>query len=664
MERQQSQVQFANIPDLLKAKPRWVCADRVKAPIQCNGWYARSTQASTWTTFERAKAAYEVYQQYGGHPEIHGIGFVCDDSDDVVGIDLDKIDLDGRGERAAEIQNRFSATYQERSPSGRGVRIWVRGKLPFPGRNRKDIGIEVYQSLHYLTTTGNRLNDRDIVEDQDALDWLVQEYFSNWRSMERGERRDYETEVGEALADEIRDHLRGRPGTTKGRDASGACMRVISDVVHGFELDADDAVPFLAEWGERDDQLDEHGRYYPWDEKEIVHKITDAIKSGTKESGKLLPGWWYDLQYGDAIASMVKPGGGVVVKVPAAKTDEFDPEKYKTAPAARKRRGYKLGELRGLPRPKYLIKKHLSTNSFAILYGPSGAGKSFIGVEMAMAIATGRPYLGHYESRQGAVVYLSGEGNGGIENRFRAYCQHHDIPEPDNLVVIPYRFDLLTDKEIDEIVETIRIDLDGQPPAVIFVDTVARFFGCGDENSPKDMGGFVRACDVIRERTGATIVPVAHTGKDLSKGPRGHNSLFAAADTMIMVDESGKDGSMVDCTKQKDDAEFAPYIVKRKVVVLGTDEDGEEISSCVCVAQDQLRTAYQLLPKARKEQLRNLYHTFKAKNFTAAEAEEPMGLKRTAVFDALKELTRKGFLTANPGTYLVNHYAGNMLANC
>ena len=86
--------------------------------------------------------------------------------------------------------------------------------------------------------------------------------------------------------------------------------------------------------------------------------------------------------------------------------------------------------------------------------------------------------------------------------------------------MIPEVFDL---SEEDEYREAMRIakDVLGTMPSLIFVDTLARHFGCRDENSTKDMSGFVNSITKMGRETRATIVVLHHTGKDLEKGPRG-----------------------------------------------------------------------------------------------------------------------------------------------
>ncbi|MGK3687187.1 AAA family ATPase, partial [Escherichia coli] len=42
--------------------------------------------------------------------------------------------------------------------------------------------------------------------------------------------------------------------------------------------------------------------------------------------------------------------------------------------------------------------------------------------------------------------------------------------------------------------------------------------GGNDENDSRDMGAFIRGCDELKRRTGATVLVVHHSGKDETKG--------------------------------------------------------------------------------------------------------------------------------------------------
>jgi hypothetical protein len=133
---------------------------------------ASSTDQTTWATFEQAYEAYEKSL------DLDGIGFVPSHNDFIVGIDLDHC-IDDAGNIAPwamEILILLNS-YTEISPSGHGLRIFIKGKLP--GKGRKKGNIEVYDKDRYLTVTGHHLPSAplEINERQDQLDTFMKEYF-------------------------------------------------------------------------------------------------------------------------------------------------------------------------------------------------------------------------------------------------------------------------------------------------------------------------------------------------------------------------------------------------------------------------------------------------------------------------------------------------------
>jgi len=114
-------------------------------------------------------------------------------------------------------------------------------------------------------------------------------------------------------------------------------------------------------------------------------------------------------------------------------------------------------------------------------------------------------------------------------------------------------------------------------PTLIIIDTLARSFGPGDENSTTDMGAFVKACDRLRAETGACVLVVHHTGKDVEKGARGSTALTGAADCIIAVKRRGDSLTVMNRApfgKQKDAEEFADIALSTSRVTF-THQDVE-----------------------------------------------------------------------------------------
>jgi hypothetical protein len=86
--------------------------------------------------------------------------------------------------------------------------------------------------------------------------------------------------------------------------------------------------------------------------------------------------------------------------------------------------------------------------------------------------------------------------------------------------------------------------------------------------------------------TGGLVVLVHHTGKDESKGLRGHSSLFAAMDAVVTVSRDG-DRREWRMGKSKDGADGEAHTFKLQVEPLGFDEHGDSLTSCVVVPTNE-----------------------------------------------------------------------------
>src|SRR5579862_7624420 len=106
-----------------------------KVPYSPDGRRASSTHSATWRSYEDVCTALER------DPEGYaGRGFVFTSGDPFTGIDLDNcLDESGRPKDwAAPFLQTFHDSYSEVSPSGRGVKIWAKGKLPAQGKRRQN----------------------------------------------------------------------------------------------------------------------------------------------------------------------------------------------------------------------------------------------------------------------------------------------------------------------------------------------------------------------------------------------------------------------------------------------------------------------------------------------------------------------------------------------
>ncbi len=182
--------------------------------------------------------------------------------------------------------------------------------------------------------------------------------------------------------------------------------------------------------------------------------------------------------------------------------------------------------------------------------------------------------------QQGPVVYVACEGAHGFKARITAYRQRHlsGIETPP-FYLVPTRLDLIDDHE--ELIREIRGTLGATRPAAIVLDTLNRSLR-GSENNDEDMSDYIKASDALREAFGCAVIIVHHCGTEGTR-PRGHTSLTGAADAQLAVNRNTSGLVTVTVEWMKDGPEGDQINSRLEAVEVGTDDDGDPITSCVVV---------------------------------------------------------------------------------
>ena len=185
---------------------------------------------------------------------------------------------------------------------------------------------------------------------------------------------------------------------------------------------------------------------------------------------------------------------------------------------------------------EWLIENVLPKKAFAALYGPPGSYKSFVALDIAEAVATGRTWMGREVQAAGAVLYIAGEGFGGIGARIKACKMHNATQAGAEIYVIRAAINLRSSAEdFDLLVLSIKdlVERTGVQFELVQIDTLARAFGGGNENNSEDMGAFIHNAGRIQRMLNCAMMVLHHSGKDATKGLRGHSSLLGAVDTQL-----------------------------------------------------------------------------------------------------------------------------------
>lgn len=232
----------------------------------------------------------------------------------------------------------------------------------------------------------------------------------------------------------------------------------------------------------------------------------------------------------------------------------------------------------------WLIKRLLPAEGLGVIYGRPGSGKTFTVMDLAMHVATGTAWR-KFKVTPAAVSYISPEAGRLGANRVIGWCRHHDIAWPDTFRLSPAQIDLCsTEADARALIDDIR---QNQPSCrLVVIDTLNRALAGGDENDGQDMGIFVRLCDTIAKELQAFVLVVHHSGKDASRGSRGHSSLLGAVSLELEVTREQKQPGVIKVTKMRDGEDGQEYGFDIESVELGEDEDGEAVSTGISTEAD------------------------------------------------------------------------------
>ena len=238
---------------------------------------------------------------------------------------------------------------------------------------------------------------------------------------------------------------------------------------------------------------------------------------------------------------------------------------------------FSANELKALAQPDYLVKGILPATGISACYGASGSGKTFLVTDLGINLSLGVDWYGR-KAKKCPVTFVVLEGSGGLSKRLQAWEKHFGETIPDTFKVFVDSFSLMNSRDITELVTEIKNR--GQSAGLVVIDTLNQASPGADENSSKDMGLIIQNAQRLARETNCHVMLVHHTGKDASKGLRGHSSLIAALDVAIEVKREGSRRSW-SVNKSKDDIDTGQYHFELNQIFLGHDQDGDQISSCV-----------------------------------------------------------------------------------
>jgi hypothetical protein len=543
---------WARIPAELRDRPQWCIAGFDKRPLTADGRAASVTDPSTWTDFETASRSASARGC--------GIGYVQTAEDPFSCIDMDVKDGAAREtlDRYQSIIEQFDS-YAERSQSGRGFHVWVKGKI---GDGKRRDGVEVYSQSRFMVCTGNVVRDRPISERQALLSNMVS------RMTPEAPKRI------ELWGDDSADW--------------GAASRAAEDSGELGRL-------FGGDW---------QGRYPSQSEADLalvklLMPLTESprecwltfrlSKLGTRNKAKRV-------DYAESTialatqhlandATLLQSGQNMAAGL------------FWQGPPPHNQRHFRLlcdGDLDQRPPLRWLVKRIIPDAGVGAIYGDSGTFKSFLTLDLLAHISNGREWFGN-RVRAAPAVYVPFEGQGGIPNRVKAWRladaarRNPDtlfsvVPPDDvrtNIAVIMDPINLREQADRDTLVATLIAN--GWAGGVLCIDTLAHASAGIDENSSA-MAEMISIFGDLQMRLGGVVLLIHHSGKDASRGMRGWSGLYAAMDFVIECQRDKNDPALAAefvLAKVKDGTDGTSTRFNLQAIQVGMDEDGDYMSSLV-----------------------------------------------------------------------------------
>jgi len=453
-------------------------------------------------------------------------------------------------------------TLMVESPSG-GYHLYFKTPHPCANKNYFPAGIDVRGAIGYVIGPGSKIKATGEykVINPDAPIMDIPEFLLEY--LEEPGRKDPNHEVPLIEWDQAPnieqaiEWLKQTDAAVQGEEGDQHTYDVCC-MLRDFGISETEAFRVLNEsgWNERCDPS--------WDDDELEKKIENAYYYAQNRPGEKAETYLVQrLMRGRSNVVPLRRGDGAEVAMRDDGAPENVPRQDQSGWRNFAPRSEAVQDAR--PAPEWLIEGVIQRDTLNLFYGPENSFKSFLVLDLALSAAAKRPWAayggdkmlgGYAPARPLTTVYIAGEGAGGIEQMRRpAWRKHYGVDSPLPFFTIDEMPIFKSADDIERLTKAIR-DAELSPDLIV-VDTAARAMLDLDENSVKDTGLFIAACDRLKREFRCAVLVVHHSGKDDRKGSRGSSNLPASFDARFKV--KGDTASLVATIKNEKQKDGEPW---------------------------------------------------------------------------------------------------------
>lgn len=714
------------VPDLLRQQPRWI-----RWTLTRDERSGRMTKVPDCSTRDpKALRSFDIAMRAGAVDATQGLGFVFSGGVDTPDGRIFALDLDACRDPstgaiepwAMEIVAAYGYGFVEITPSGTGLRVWfvarrfpktlTKAKVKPPGNAAPNVGTKMpelqvfgYGAAQYVTVTGRLLPGCSLgIPVVDSLDWLVRTFGLETSDTPR-EKRELPHGTGAAPSvDTIRASIAQGPfaaavlkadwrsalrDDAEDKSASAAYYRVALAVLRAANGHGQAALDFLlheTDWGLGlvDDSADASKYTSPsWVASEL--RRMDAKHAATVADAAAVFDDGFDC------ASFVPPEGlepmtpdapgASALKPPSPILSIASPRPLFDAPPPA--RVYLLKHANGagfIPRGKV-----------GLLNAAGGTGKTTALVQLAVALATCKPWLGHFmppAQPQRVLMLLGEEDEDEVRRKLYWTCAGMGLSPSERdaveelVVALPlagHALPLLRKGEWenlegtehgDAILERMQAHDDW---GLVVIDPVSRFTAVNVESDNITATRYVQELERFAAVAGGpSVAAIGHTSKQSRKENdadfRGVTGLYDAARWALTMQST--DTHRVALRIRKNNlAPPAPqdaWFLNRGqdgVLAVETSEQAQADAQAYAAAQKAEEEAEARAEEARRNAMvaRVVQRVRDVPGLTRSEIAAGIPAKTTNVFAGIALAAERGLIVAEPMGKKMGHFVNSLL---